>query len=359
MTPLAVALATVQLWAAVRTADPTWAVAAPQAVTLAAGKNVGLVVGVYRAKQPRVLGFGTVATPAGRRVPDGQTLFEIGSITKAFTGVLLADAAKRGEVKLDDTVNQHLPTDLAVRTRPGARPVTLLDLATHRSGLPVEPPLIGLTARDPANPYADFTRARLAALTARLTLVTPAADKEVYSNLGAGLLGHALANPADRPGFHALVQERVCAPLGLRDTTEAPTGEQRARLARGHDAAGVPTAPWDFASLEACGALRSTADDLLRFAAVNLGDTDLKVGDIWQASHAPRRGRTGLFWVTTTVPDTDVNAVWHNGGTGGYRAMLLLVPERKLAVVVLCSAARGAAVDKLAFRVAAALSAAK
>ncbi len=239
MTALAVALAAVRLVAA----NPVLAAVGPPAAKLSAGKNVGLVIGVYRAGTPRVYGFGTAATPTGVARPDGKTLFEIGSVTKVFTGVLLADAVRRGEVKLDDPVNRHLPTDLWLNAHEKGVPITLLDLATHRGGLPVEPPLIGLTAGDSANPYADFTRTRLAALTRQLTPVRPPGEREVYSNLGAGLLGHALANVAGQPSYHALIQDRVCGPFNLRDTTEAPTGAQRARLARGHDAAGARTAP--------------------------------------------------------------------------------------------------------------------
>ena len=325
-------------------------------------KHVGLVVGVYQAGTSHVHGYGKVVTPSGDRTPDGRTLFEIGSVTKTFTGLLLAEAVARGEVKLDDPIAMHLPADLVIKPHADRVP-TLLDFATHRSGFPVQPPYIAATALlagHSKNPYSGYDRKALAATLKNLAPDAPG-KKSVYSNLGAGLLGHALANAAKADSFNALVQERVAKPLKLRDTTEGPTGEQRARLAVGHDKDGEPTDPWDFASLEACGGLRSTADDLLRYAAANLGDEPTKLTPSLLDAQKPRadeggQRKTGLFWVTMTLPDRDDRIVWHNGGTGGFRTMLVLLPEAKTAVVVLCAADRGQAIDKLALDIAAAIT---
>jgi len=321
-------------------------------------KGVGLVVGVRRAGVSQVFGYGTVETPAGGRVPDGRTLFEIGSVTKTFTGVLLAEAVARGEVKLDDPVTKHLPADLVLRPHADGVP-TLLDFATHRSGLPVQPPYIGvsaLLAGNSGNPYSGYDRAALAKTLASLTPDAPG-QKGVYSNLGAGLLGHALVHAAKADSFNALVQDRIARPLKLRDTTEAPDGEQRSRLARGHDDDGEPAGFWDFASLGACGCLRSSADDLLRYAAANLGEDATPLTPALLAAQKPQRDegggrKIGLFWVRMPLPGRNDVVVWHNGGTGGFRTMVLLLPATKTAVVVLCAADRGAAIDKLAIDVA-------
>ena len=325
-------------------------------------KAVGLVVGVRQSGQSRVYGYGKVETPAGDRAPDGKTLFEIGSITKTITGILLAEAVARGEVKFDDAITKHLPADLIWKPHADGVP-TLLDFATHRSGLPVQPPGIGVTALlagRAGNPYSGYDRKALAATMASLTPDAPG-QKSVYSNLGAGLLGHALVNAARADSFNELVRERIAKPLRMRDTTEAPDGEQRARLARGHNADGVATDPWDFASLGACGCLRSNADDLLRYAAANLGEEPSPLTPTLLAAQQPRRDeggerKVGLFWVRMPLPGRDDVLVWHNGGTGGYRTMLLLLPATKTAVVVLCAADRGQAIDKLAIDVATAIT---
>jgi CubicO group peptidase (beta-lactamase class C family) len=318
-------------------------------------KNVGLVVGVWADGKPHVFGYGKVSVPAGRRAPDGETLFEIGSITKVFTGLLLAEAVRRGEVKLDDPANKHLPAELQLKAHEDG-PATLLDLATHRSGLPVEPPGIGRLAHNPADPYADFDRKKLVKLLAELTPENPPGKKSRYSNLGAGVLGHALVHAARAESYDALVRERICKPLGLKDTAEALTGAQRARLAAGRNEDGDRTDPWDFATLEACGGLRSTADDMLRFAAAALGETKSPLAEAFRTSQAPRRpagdlGEIGLFWHVTKSPWVGAPMVWHNGGTGGYVSMLALVPETKTAVVVLTAMDLRNPNDKLALDV--------
>jgi serine-type D-Ala-D-Ala carboxypeptidase/endopeptidase len=196
--------------------------------------TVGLVVGVWVDGKPQIFGYGKVVTPVGEVAPDGRTLFEIGSITKAFTGILLADAVARKEVALDDPANKHLPIDLQIQSKSDV-PITLLQLATHRSGLTVQPPLIGLTAKNKENPYADYTRTKLARLTKELKPNREPGEKYEYSNLGAGLLGHALATAAKADSYDALVRDRICKPLGLKDTGEALTGGQKSRLARGRN----------------------------------------------------------------------------------------------------------------------------
>jgi CubicO group peptidase (beta-lactamase class C family) len=117
-----------------------------------------------------------------------------------------------------------------------------------------------------------------------------------------------------------------------------------------------PTSPWDFATLEACGALRSSADDLLRFAAANMGEVKTPLFEVMKVSHEKRNVaasetvEVGLCWHRLKLADGRV-AVWHNGGTGGFRSMVAFTPDTRRAVVALCSADVGAAVDKMAFKV--------
>jgi CubicO group peptidase (beta-lactamase class C family) len=279
-------------------------------------------------------------------------LFEIGSATKAFTGVLLADAAARKEVALHDPANKHLPADLQIKAK-SDQPVTLLHLATHRSGLPVQPPLLALVARNAANPYAGYVRPKLVQLMGVLKPEREPGEKYEYSNLAVGLLGHALAAAAKADSYDALVRERVCKPLGLKDTGEALTGAQKARLARGHNDKLEPTDPWDFATLEACGGLESSANDLLRFAAANLGEIKSPLLDALKASHEKReltvsdKVEIGHCWHRSKLKGGEL-MVWHNGGTGGYRSMIAFTPATKRAAIVLCAAALGSEVDKLA-----------
>ena len=268
-------------------ADVKDTVTPPVEKFLAERKNAGLVVGVRQNRTTSIFGFGTVYLPGGEQAPTGDTIFEIGSITKGFTGILLAEAVRRGEVKLEAPARDYLPADL-VLPKSEETPITLGHLATHHSGLVVQPPLIGLTAKNPANPYADYDRVKLAAMLPKLQLPKKPDEKYLYSNLGAGLVGHALVHSAKADSYNDLLQARICKPLGLKNTTEAVSGAQRARFARAHKADGTPTPHWDFATLEACGGIRSSAHDMMAFASATLGETKCEllpaIRDAFQAA---------------------------------------------------------------------------
>jgi CubicO group peptidase (beta-lactamase class C family) len=310
-------------------------------------KNIGLMVGIVTSDSQQVFGYGKVKLAAGEQVPDGNTVFEIGSLTKVFTGILLADLVRSQVVHLDDPARKYLPDDLQLFDQ-GGKPITLLHLATHTSGLPVEPPLLGRIAQlngDPASPYGKFSRARLSKCLEAIKLleVQQAAGAEYeYSNLGSGLLGHALAHAAKADRYEDLLRKRITEPLGMKDTGIRLTESQRARFAPAHDDEGNPIPHWDFETLEACGALRSTAHDLLRFAAANLGKPATPLLAAMRDSHKPRRtahapDRIGLGWHSFPLLGGSGACTWHNGGTYGARSYLGLLVEKGIAVVVLCN----------------------
>jgi D-alanyl-D-alanine-carboxypeptidase/D-alanyl-D-alanine-endopeptidase len=253
-------------------------------------QSVGIVVGIVEPSGRRVIAHGS-AGKSGARPLDGDTLYEIGSITKVFTALLLADMAQRGEVKLDDAVAKHLPTEVKVPQRDD-RAITLVDLATHTSGLPRMP--ANFPSRDLTNPYADYTAGLLYAyLSSHALTRTPGAGFE-YSNTGFGLLGHALSRRAGID-YETLVETRICQPLGMKSTRIALSPELRTRLAAGHDVDLMPAANWDFAVLAGTGALRSSANDLLTFLAANLGLTKSTLAEAMAAMLTVRRPAREFF----------------------------------------------------------------
>ena len=310
------------------------------------GWCAGLVVGLIDADGRKVYGYGTGAGD-GSAAPDGKTVYEIGSVTKAFTGLLLAEMAGRGEVKLDDPVQQYLPAGVTV-PQIGKRPITLAHLASHSSGLPRMPD--NLAPADRANPYADYTPEQMYAFLKRCKPARGPGEGVEYSNLGAGLLGHALSLRAGK-SYEELLTERVLKPLGMADTRIALDDARRARLAPGHDADGNPAGPWDLPTLAGAGALRSTADDMLAFVAANLGVAPVprELAEAIAASHEKRAaaatGESGvaLGWHVARKS----RLVWHNGQTGGYHAFCGFSPDRKLGVVICANTATGL-VDELA-----------
>lgn len=276
---------------------------------------------------------------AGRPDPvTPATVFEIGSITKAFTGVLLADMVLRGEVALDDPVLRYLPAGSRVPEKDGVI-ITLRHLATHTSGLPRLPG--NLEPKDPSDPYADYDAARLAAFLATHRLVRAPGASYEYSNLGAGLLGFALATRAGRT-YEKLLRERILEPLGMRQTGVTETETMRRTLATGHDLMAVPGAPWHLDVLAGAGGIRSTLEDMLRFASAA---RDTVRGPLARAMALSQREifrvdsttSVGLGWHRRTRRGHTVT--WHNGGTGGFRSMLVVDPGTGRAGVVLSNSA--------------------
>lgn len=303
-----------------------------------AGLAAGLVVGLLDADGTRrIVDYGR-SDGAGGRPLDGATVFEIGSVTKIFTCSLLAEMVGRGEVRLDQPVAELLPRTVKVPAR-GDTLITLLDLATQHSGLPRLP--TNLAPRDPTNPYADYTVERLYDFLSGYALPRAPGTKYEYSNLGMGLLGHALSRRAGKT-YEALLTERVLAPLEMSDTRITLGPAQRARLAAGHDGSGAKVPNWDLPVLSGAGALRSTADDMLRFVAANLDSHATTLSAALFSTHHPRRTvgpnvRIGLAWHTLSAFGAAI--VMHNGGTGGYRSFVGFDPAMHVGVVVLANTA--------------------
>jgi serine-type D-Ala-D-Ala carboxypeptidase/endopeptidase len=299
-------------------------------------KAVGIIVATIDAHGRNTVAYGTVAKDRGD-APDGNTVFEIGSVTKVFTSLLLAAMVESGEVRLDEPVADLLPNTVKVPSHNG-RQITLLDLSMQSSGLPRLP--TNLRPADFTNPYADYTPAKLYAFLSGYTLTRDPGEKYEYSNLGAGLLGHALALKAGM-SYEEALRKRILDPLGMRDTSITLTADQKKRLAPGYNAALNPVSNWTFDGLAGCGALHSTTNDLLTFLAANmeLTDTPLKA--------AMRRMRS--IRKPTGMPNLDIamawhiftrfggEIVWHNGGTFGYRSFIGFDPASKKGVVVLCN----------------------
>src|SRR5215469_7965114 len=198
----------------------------------AENNGTSIVVGVVDANGRRIISYGSLAKNDTRKL-DGDTVFEIGSMTKVFTSLVLMDMVRRGEVALTDPISKYLPESVKVPERNG-RKITLADLSTQSSGLPRMP--TNFTAKDQNNPYADYTVQQMYDFLSGYKLTRDIGSQYEYSNLGVGLLGHVLSLRAGM-SYEALVRSRVCDPLQLKDTRIALTPEMKARLAVGHSAA--------------------------------------------------------------------------------------------------------------------------
>ncbi len=300
--------------------------------------SVGIVVGLIGPQGRRVVSHGTLDKQRQQPVA-GETMFEIGSITKVYTATLLSIMLEQQALGLDDPIAGFLPTDVSVPSRNGDQ-ITLRHLVTHTSGLPSMPS--HFEPADPLNPYADYTVEQMYAFLSDYTLSRDIGSQYEYSNLGVGLLGHILALKAGID-YETLVKTRICAPLGLNDTSISLSPEQQARLATGHDIALRPSKNWDLPTLAGAGALRSTANDQLSFLAANLGLTATDLLPALRTTHQPLHtiqagvAEIGMGWHTDKQFGSTI--IWHNGQTGGYHSFIGLDSARQSGVVVFSNSA--------------------
>jgi CubicO group peptidase (beta-lactamase class C family) len=296
---------------------------------------------------------------------NGESVFEIGSMTKVFTGILLADMVRRGEVELADALADLLPPHVRIPARNG-RPITLLDLTTHFSGLPAMP--TNLEPTNARNPFAGYTTSHMYEFISSYELARDPGDAFEYSNIGMALLGHALALRAGAPTYEALVSERILRPLGMTHTAVVFTPWMKNHLVRGHNRAGDPVVNWDMIETAGMGGLRSTMNDMLTFASANLAAADPSPDDTglataMRASHrglrqtgegftypgiptAFKQGRVGFNWFISRPGERKIT--WTVGLTGGYSSFLGLDLKSRRAVVILTNTGLNN-IDYLAF----------
>lgn len=305
----------------------------------------GVIISRIGPRGSVVVGYGRFGTKDGR-TPDESTVFEIGSITKILTALLLADMVDRGEVTLDAPVSELLPKGARIPAWPG-RPITLLDLATHTSGLPLRPTNLA-SSHTALNKYAGYAANDLYAGLATYKLSREPGTVYEYSNWGYALLGAALAHRTDMK-FETLLQTRVLLPLGMTDTAFVATPPMLQRLAPGHDEQLRPVGLQEVGAIAPATGLLSTARDLRRFLEAMLGKRKSTLTPALQrmlAVSKPSDDRwttVALGWRTTTLDGQAV--VWSNGRADGYRSYIGLDRDQHIGVVALANAGTGRGVD--------------
>jgi CubicO group peptidase (beta-lactamase class C family) len=350
---LAAALAVVAITrpAAAQQAGGDWRLPSDEEIRgLIAARNAprpgqGIIIGILGPEGERIVAGGTGAG-AGF---DSATMFEIGSITKVFTALLLADMANKGEVSLNDPVAKYLPAGHRMPER--GRPITLADLATHRSGLPrMADDMWSL--RHPDGEFADYTEERLLAFLDRHQLTREPGAQFEYSNIGMGLVGYLLTRAAGSD-YETLVRTRITGPLGMNDTMMSMPPSHAARLAAPFDAYMRPVKPIDMAALAGAGAIRSTMADMLILARALLDPTSPVAPALKMAlsvrSPGENRFEQALGWVVRRLPGREL--IMHNGSTYGFSSILILEPAKGRAVVALVNSRAEPGPEDLAFNI--------
>ena len=296
-------------------------------------QSVGIVVGIVTPEGRRTVRYGRFAANDPREVgPD--TVFEIGSVTKVFTAMLLADMARRGEVSVTDPVIRYLPPEVATRAQ-GLKATTLADLATHTAGFPFWPSGIPATAEGTAQ-MGSYSLDQLYSFVSTFTAPPDVGTRWMYSNTDAGLLGVLLARRAGLT-YDALIESRITRPLGMSSTAITVSPALQPRRAVGHDAELKRAAPWNVPTLAAGGSLHSTVNDLLALLAA-AGDPTTVAGAAMPGMLAIRRQAPGfqqaLGWMVLANGPGE-GLLLHDGNTLGFASSVVYDPVTRTGVVVL------------------------
>lgn len=272
-----------------------------------------------------------------KRPINADTQFEIGSVTKVFTALLLADSERAGKVKRGDSAAKYLFPAGDPDTAKLAK-ITLLALSTHAAGLPRMP--ANQTEAGGPHPYASYDRTRLREALRLHGPGAPVGRQSAYSNFGVAVLGEALAAAWEQP-YDAILRSRVFAPLGLEKTSLAMTGATEPDQFAPGFALDKAVDHWTFAAMAPAGALLSSARDMAKFLEACLGFRETPLREALADTFQPQRemdaphGQIGLGWMILNEAGRMV--LWHNGGTGGFRSFVGFCPTTRSGVVVLTS----------------------
>jgi len=317
----------------------------------------GIVVGIVTPQGTHTIAYGTT-TKGGTQKVGADTVYDIGSITKVFSALTLADMAQHKEVVLDDPVAKYLPQG-TVLPKDRARQITLADLATHTAGLPLRPN--NLAPKDSDNKYAEYSEADLYRFLAHAKPTHPIGSTYDYSNPSFGLLGVALAHRAGM-SLDALIAQRILKPLWMNDTVRSAAPEMQSRMAHGYsyDVASTDLTPaehWDFGSgVAGAGGYRSTANDMMKFLQAIFGIHPSPLAPAFVAMTKTRRPggmmpatAIALAW---NILDQDGHEIaWKNGSVGGFRAFIGYDMTTRTGVVVLANAQTGTGGDDIGLHI--------
>ncbi|XAM00261.1 serine hydrolase [Phycisphaeraceae bacterium D3-23] len=295
---------------------------------------VGMSVGLLVDGEVYTYHYGT--TRAGEdSAPDDRTLYEIGSISKTFTGLLLARGVVEGDWQLDDPVSRYLPGDIELPDG-----VTLRRLSTHTSGVPRMPADFAPATMD--DPYVDYGTEQMHATLRTMEMSYAPGEGAEYSNLAVGLLGTVMAEQRG-VSYEQMLRDEVLAPLRMRHTTIALSDRQERHFAAPHSGDGEPAHRWDFEALAGAGAIRSDVRDMLRYAEAQLDPEETPLAEAIALTHrrhtdpeGPSLGQgLGLGWFILDTQGDIITAMGHGGQTGGYACFLGFDRANNFAVVVL------------------------
>lgn len=297
-------------------------------------KIAGTVAVVIDEAGTSLLTFGSSGVP--NLALDSDTIFEIGSVTKVMTALMLAEMAAHGGLAIDDPVAKHLPPSITVHER--GRPITLLDLATYTSGLPKLPANLPPNWWTNPNPFAQYTLDNLSEFMASYVPQYEPGTHFDYSSLGFALLGIALAHRAGMT-YEQLLIEKVCKPLALANTRITLSPDMQKHLAEAHNLDGKPTPLWDLPALQGAGAARSSVADVTVFLKACIGLSRTRLHGSFTRLLETRRPTSlagteaGLGWFISSNASDEI--AWKSGLTGGFNTFVGYSTKTRRGAIVL------------------------
>lgn len=305
-------------------------------------RSKSIIIGIIDSNGRRIFSEGIISED-DPRLPDENTMYEIGSITKVFTTLVLADMSLKQQLSLQDPISKFLPKSVKTPNTKG-KEISLLDLAIHTSTFPRFPYNVDPKNLDDA--YGDYTTQRLFEYVSAYQPDMEIGSQWRYSNTAYGLLGYILTTASKAKSYEELVKEQICKPLGMNSTVISLTPPLLKNTATGHSEYGKAVPPLNLSSIEAGGAFRSNMNDMLTFAAANLSLIPSNLAPAMQLTHAKhiKKESNGPDYATMgwTLWEKDGrNLIFKDGGTPGFRTFIGIDTKNKFGVVVLSNSNNG------------------
>lgn len=299
-------------------------------------RSKSIVIGIVDINGRQIFSAG-VKGDNNRQKPDGNTVYEIGSIGKLFTALAMAEMSLKNELNYNDPISKFLPKTVKTPIKNG-KEISLLNLSTNRSGLPRLQ--FNLDPKNLDDPWADYTPDQLYEYVSSVELNRDINSKWQYSNIGYGLLGHILSLVAHKD-YESLVKQKICMPLKMKNTFVTFSSKQYPNAATGYSEYGKQVDGWSWGNqtLAGSGSLRSTVNDLLNFASANIGllKTDLlNAMELTHINQGKKDGNDGFVTMGWTIMSEDNQQIlWKDGGTFGCRSFIGIDKKKKYGIVIL------------------------